>query len=150
MKTTTKAALLLLSTCIFFSQASLAGWANRDSEPVRDPSVKGGKKKECPNAVLETRCSDLLDEAYDLIGALSMNEGVFLSPKKGKQDADGLQCKVSGAEIKLGQDKPLEASDALYQAIEKVMSLEGQGKMDDPNPGIQEALEAAKFCVDNP
>ena len=139
MKTTMKAAILLLSTTIFFSQASLAG------KPDRNPS-----EKDCPNAELQTRCSVLLNDAYKLIGDLFESDLVFLSRNNAEQDAATLQCKVSGAEIKLAQDKDPEASMALYKAIEKVMSLEGQGKMDDPNPGIQEALMAAKTCVDNP
>ena len=138
MKTTTKAAILLLSGTIFFSQAGLAG------KPDRDPS-----EKICPNADLQTRCSAELNYAYDLIEDLHAIGGVFLS-KNADRDAGTLQCKVSGAEIKVGQDKTLDASEALYKAIEKVMSLEGQGKMDDPNPGVQEALMAAKSCVDNP
>jgi hypothetical protein len=139
MKTTMKAAILLLSGTLFFSQASLAGKPDN-----RDPS-----EKECPNADLQTRCSAELNDAYDLIGDLYAIGDVFLS-KNAERDAGTLQCKVSGAEIKVGQDKTLDASDTLYKAIEKVMSLEGQGKMDDPNPGIQEALMAAKACVDNP
>jgi hypothetical protein len=133
-----KAAILLLGGTLFFSQAGLAG------KPDRDPS-----EKDCPNADLQTRCSAELDDAYKLIGDLYDNGGVFLS-KNANRDAGTLQCKVSGAEIKVGQDKTLDASDTLYKAIEKVMSLEGQGKMDDPNPGVQEALMAAKACVDNP
>ena len=138
MKTTMKAAILLLGGTLFFSQAGLAG------KPDRDPS-----EKICPNADLQTRCSAELDYAYKLIGDLYAIGDVFLS-KNAERDADTLQCKVSGAEIKVGQDKTLDASEALYKAIEKVMSLEGQGKMDDPNPGVQEALMAAKACVDNP
>jgi hypothetical protein len=57
-------------------------------------------------------------------------------------------CKVSGAEIKLAQDKDDEASYLLYKAMEKIWSLEGQGKMVDA--GIMDALEAAKYCVDKP
>jgi hypothetical protein len=139
MKTTMKAAILLLSGTLFLSQASFAG----------KPDGRDSSKKVCPNADLTTRCSSKLNIAFDLIEDLHANGGVFLS-RNADRDAGTLLCKVSGAEIKLGQDKVLEASYALYKAIEKVMSLEGQGKMDDPNPGIQEALMAAKACVDNP
>ena len=59
--------------------------------------------------------------------------------------------------IKLAQGKDPEASDAIWKAIEKVYSLEMQGKFidlmdstDESPVSLKDHLYAAKSCVDNP
>ena len=137
MKTKTTAALsLLLCAAFALPTSALAG------KPDRDPSTK-----DCPFVDLGTRCSAELDAAYALIDSLKDNDYVFTS-RNGVQDAETLMCKVSGAEIKLAQDKDDEASYLLYKVMEKIWSLEGQGKFVDA--GIMDAIVAAKTCVDNP
>jgi len=137
----TAAATLLLSTMLALPQLSLAG------KPDRDPS-----SKDCPNPDVVTACSEQLDYAYDLIGWLIGNNAdldIFLS-RNPDQDAGTLQCKVSGAELKLSQDKIGEAAFLVDTAIEKIWTLYGQGKLSwDGVTQIGGAFDAAKTCLDS-
>lgn len=139
MKTITKAALSLFVCALFaLPQVSLA------KKPDRNPSAV---PKDCPATAL-SRCAVELNAAYDLIGILAGNTGTVFLSKNGDQNAAGLQCKVSGADIKLAQDKVDEASFLLYKAKEKIWSLVGQGKMIDA--GIEDAIVVAETCINNP
>ena len=139
MKTKTTAALsLLLCAAFALPTSALAGKGDRD------PSTK-----DCPFADLSTRCSVELNAAYYLIDSLKTSTDVFKS-RNGVQDAETLMCKISGAEIKLAQDKDDEASYLLYKVMEKIWSLEGQGKFEDAGTAIMDAVVAAKTCIDNP
>lgn len=140
MKTIIKAALSLFVCALFaLPQVSLAGKPD-DRNPSAVP-------KECPPTAL-SRCADELNAAYDLIGVLAKNAGMVFLSRNADQDAAGLQCKVSGADIKLAQDKVDEASYLLYKAKEKIWSLVGQGKMIDA--GIEDAIVVAETCINKP
>jgi len=143
MKTTTMAALsLFLCAAFALPSAALAGKGGPNEDPDRDPS-----SKTCDFVAVAPRCVDKLQAAYGLIESLQTNEFVFTS-RNGEQDAGTLMCKISGADIKLAQNKDDEASYLLYKVMEKIWSLEGQGKFEDA--GIKALVEAAKNCVDNP
>ena len=144
MRTKTTAALTLLLCAVFaLPSAALAGKGGPKEDPNRDP-----KNKDCTFVAVAPRCGDELKAAYDMIAGLQDNTYVFTS-RNGAQDAGTMMCKISGADIKLAQDnKDDEASYLLYKVLEKIWSLEGQGKLDDP--GIEELVTAAKLCVDNP
>ena len=139
-KTTTLALTLLLGAMIALPHTALAG------KPDRNPS-----DKECPNADVATRCSDELDAAYDLVGWLLGNnaEGEYFLSRNPANDAGTLQCKISGAELKLYQGKDGEASSLLDKAIEKIWSLYGQGKLSYEGLDLLNgAFGAAKSCID--
>ena len=143
MKTKTTAALSLLLCAVFaLPSAALAGKGGPKEDPNRDPSSKS-----CDFVAVAPRCLDELQAAYSLIESLQSNQYVFTS-RNGEQDAGSLMCKISGADIKLAQYKDGEASYLLYMVMEKIWSLEGQGKFEDA--GIKALVEAAKYCVDNP
>lgn len=141
MKTTMKAAILLLSTTIFFSQASLAG------KPDRNPS-----EKDCDFAAMSV-CAVALGNAYDLVGYLLSNNGVvetFMS-RNPDQDAGSLQCKISGADIKVAQDKADEAAYLMDMAVEKIWSLYSQGKLSWEGLDMMlESFATAKNCIPTP
>ena len=142
MKTTTTAALSLLLCAMFaLPQASLA------AKPDRNPS-----EKDCPFATMSS-CAAELAAAYDLVGALFANNEVvetFLS-RNPERDSGTLQCKISGADIKLAQDKADEASYLMQVSIEKIWSLYSQGKLSwDGLVMMEAAFNTAKDCIDNP
>lgn len=139
MKTLIKAALLL-SVTLLFSQASFAGKPAKD----RDPS-----EKDCNFAAMSV-CELAFGEAYDLVGTLLKNNVDVVTFKSGnpERDAGTLQCKISGADIKVAQDKSDEAAYLMDKAIEKIWSLYSQDKLS--WEGLQMMLakfEAAKACI---
>jgi hypothetical protein len=140
MKTKSIAALSLL-LCAFVALPASAG------KPDRNPS-----EKDCPNMDLDTACSADLDAAYDYVGGLlGNNEDVptFLSRNPDK-DAGTLQCKLSGAELKLDQGKTDEAIFLVDTALAKIDSLYGQGKLSyEGLVGMQEYFNAAKTCLES-
>ena len=143
MRTTTTAALSLLACAILaLPQASFAG------KPDRNPS-----EKDCPFADLGTSCSVALKEAYDLLGALIGNNAdvpTFLSSNP-ERDAGTLQCKTSGAEIKLAQDKADEAWYLMETAKDKVESLFAQSKLSwDGRNMLLASFQAAQDCIPSP
>ena len=143
MKTKTMAALSLLVCAILaLPQASFAG------KPDRNPS-----EKDCPNVALATSCSAELDAAYDLIAGLIGNNEVaptFLS-RNAARDAGTLQCKTSGAEIKLSQDKAFEAWYLMEQSKEKVESLFAQSKLTwEGRVQLLGVFQAAQDCMPSP
>lgn len=143
MKTITTATLsLLLCAAFALPSAAQAGKGGPKEDPNRDPS-----NKTCEFVAVAPRCLDKLQAAYSHIESLKSNQYVFTS-RNGEQDASTLMCKISGADIKLAQEKDGEASYLLYKVMEKIWSLEGQGKFEDA--GIKALVEAAKYCVDNP
>jgi len=143
MKIKTMAALSLLACAILvLPLSSFAG------KPDRNAS-----EKDCPFADLATACTAELKEAYDLLGYLyAMNEEVptFLS-RNPANDAGTLQCKTSGAEIKLAQDKGDEAWFLMEQAKEKVESLFAQSKLSwDGRVMLMKKFQDAQDCIATP
>ena len=141
MSTKTTAALTLLLCAVFaIPSAALAG------KPDRNPS-----EKDCPNVALDTACSAELDTTYDLIGALlgQQDPKVFLSRNNADKDAGTLQCKTSGAEIKLAQDyKEGEAWMLMETAKQKIEDLKSQGKLsDDGHSLLLESFQEAQDCI---
>ena len=131
------AASAALMASLAFSGSVLAG------KPDRDPS-----SKDCPNVALATACSEELDAAYDLVDSLyPQDPAVFLSRNPDK-DSGTLMCKLSGAEIKLDQDKVDEAIYLVDQAIEKIWSLYQQGKLTVDGLNMMDAsFNAARDCL---
>jgi hypothetical protein len=138
-KTIGIAASAALMASLAFSGSALAG------KPDRNPS-----EKDCPNVALDTACSAELDFAYDLVGGLLGNNGevpTFLS-RNPDRDAGSLQCKLSGAEIKLDQDKTDEAIFIVDTALEKIWTLYAQGKLSyEGLLQMQGAFNDARDCL---
>ena len=148
MKTKTTAALTLLLCAIFaIPSAALAGKGGPKEDPNRDPS-----EKECANIELTTSCSAELDATYELIGdLLTQDPAVFLS-RNADRDAGTLQCKTSGAEIKLNQDyKEDEAWYLMETAKQKVEDLYAQGKLTEGGRSmLLGSFQAAQDCISYP
>jgi hypothetical protein len=139
MKNLTTAALLLLSLSVLAPQASFAG------KPDRNPS-----EKDCAfMATTESLCTAELETAYNNIdGYLSQAEPVLFLSGNAVRDAGTLQCKLSGAELKLGQGKADEASYLIEKVIAKIWSLFSQGKLHADGLALIEAdANAAKTCI---
>jgi len=148
MKTKTTAALSLLLCAIFaIPSAALAGKGGPKEDPDRNPS-----EKDCANIELNTSCSAELDATYALIGGLlAQDPAVFLS-RNADRDAGTLQCKTSGAEIKLAQDyKEDEAWYLMETAMQKVEDLYAQGKLTwEGRLMLLDSFEAAQDCISYP
>ena len=120
MKNLTTAALLLLSVSILAPQVSEAG------KPDRNPSEKDCAFVAKPASL----CTTELDTAYTNInGYLSQTDPVLFLSKNAAQDAATLQCKLSGAELKLSQGKADEAYYLMEKVIAKIWSLFSRGKL---------------------
>jgi hypothetical protein len=147
MRTKTTAALTLLLCAVFaIPSAALAGKGGPKEDPNRDPS-----EKECANVELSTACSDELNATYKLIGdLLAQDPAVFLS-RNAERDAGSLQCKTSGAEIKLNQDyKEDEAWYLMETAKQKVEDLFAQSKLTwGGRAMLLESFQAAQDCIDS-
>jgi hypothetical protein len=137
MKTTTTAAILLLSGTIFFSQASLAG-------------KKGAKPplKDCTFIATSpaTACTDKIAAAST---RLSDSKAAF-SSKRGAQNFEGLSCKVALAEVKMGKDKAEDAYYKLTDSALKIETLRNQGKLDisdDQYELLKGAFDDAADCA---
>ena len=140
MKTTMKAAILLLSGAIFFSQASLAGKGK--------PNDKPPPKDECKFEAKATYCSYELGLAYK-----ALDIGVF----KNSRDLTALQCKVRDADLKVSDGKFDDAADKLYDSMMKIETLYRQGKILDaegnPDPvataEMIRVMGVARSCADD-
>ena len=140
MKTTMKAAILLLSGAIFFSQASLAGKGK--------PNDKPPPKVECPFDEAAIDCKDTLRPAYE-----TLNIDKF----KSSRDYTALQCKVRDADLKISDGKFANAESKLSDAATKIDTLYRQGKILDAegNPDLVAtlkmagAIEDARLCADD-
>jgi hypothetical protein len=132
MKTTTKAAILLLSGTIFFSQASLAG----------KPDNKPPPKDECTFQAVATACASELLLAYQTLG---VNKSEF----KSSRDFGGLTCKVAAADAKIAQDKAADAERKLSDSVVKIETLFTQGKIKtyDAATDMADAMEDARACA---
>ena len=132
MKTTMKAAILLLSGCIFFSQASLAG----------KPDNKPPPKDACDFDAVATACADELFAAYK---ALEWNKFEF----KSDRDFGGLTCKVAAADAKIAQGKAPDAELKLSDSVVKIETLYTQGKIDTYEAAMDmaSAMEDARACA---
>ena len=140
--------LLLTSAFLALPQDSYAGKPGSDRDP---------KNKVCPYAAL-SRCEAVLGDAYNLLQTIADNnvdpdtqDKIYFLSRNPEKDIGTLQCKISGADIKLDQGKTDEASFLLQTSLDKIWSLYGQGKL---TFGALEQLEAAfntaKDCIDNP
>ena len=145
MRTKTTAALTLLLCAVFaIPTAALAGKGGPKEDPDRNPS-----EKECANIELSTACSAELDATYAMIGGLfAQDPSVFLS-RNAERDAGSLQCKTSGAEIKLNQDyKEDEAWYLMEQAKQKVEDLYAQSKLTyEGRSMLLGSFQAAQDCI---
>ena len=133
MKTTMKAALLLLSGTIFFSQASLAG-----KPPAGDCTYIPTNPATACTAQIEAASIRLTDA-----------EGAFTS-KRGAQNFEGLTCKVAAAETKMASDKAEDAYYKLSDSALKIETLRNQGKLDisvDKYELLKGAFDAAASCA---
>jgi hypothetical protein len=134
MKTTVKAAILLLSGTIFFSQASFAG----------KPDNKPPPKDTCTfqEQAQAAACASELLLAY---GALVVNADAF----KSSRDFGSLTCKVAASDVKISQDKPADAELKLSDSVVKIGTLYTQGKIDtyEAAMDMEDAMEEARACA---
>lgn len=132
MKTTVKAAILLLSGTIFFSQASFAG----------KPDNKPPPKDTCTFQKQAAACASELLLAYD---ALVVNADAF----KSSRDFGSLTCKVAASDVKISQDKPADAELKLSDSVVKIGTLYTQGKIDtyEAAMDMEDAMEEARACA---
>jgi len=133
MKTTTKAAILLLSGTILFSQASFAG--KPDNKPPPKPA--------CTFQAVATACASELLLAYDMLV-------VYEDEFRKSRDFGGLTCKVAGSDVKISQDKPGDAERSLSDSVVKIETLFSQGKIDtyEAASDMAEAMEDARACAE--
>ena len=133
MKTTMKAAILLLGGTLFFSQAGLAGKPD-NKPPPKDP---------CDFLAVATACATELETA-DL--TLRVNEFEF----KSSRDFGSLVCKVSASDLKISQDKPADAELKLSDSVVKINTLFTQGKISSYEAAMDmaEAMEDARACAE--
>jgi hypothetical protein len=128
MKTTMKAAILLLSGAIFFSQASLAG------PPTGQCSF---------TADVASACNSLINDAYEELLAY----GPAMSPK----NFIGLTCKLALAGEKMDQGKAEDAYTKLFDSAAKVRKLAARKIDSELAPGDPEDLavtiDSAATCA---
>ena len=132
MKTTVKAAILLLSGTIFFSQASFAG----------KPDNKPPPKDTCTFQEQAAACASEFLLAYE---ALVVNADAF----KSSRDFGSLTCKVAASHVKISQDKPADAELKLSDSVVKIGTLYTQGKIDtyEAAMDMEDAMEEARACA---
>ena len=118
MKTTMKAAILLLSGTIFFSQASLAGKGGGTDCPF--PADSDSQYEEITTKL--RGISMLLAETY--------NDDLFTSRKNAENNYFGLRCKVAFSENKMEQEKLEDAATKLLDSAMKVQNLGAQSKLE--------------------
>jgi N-acetylmuramic acid 6-phosphate (MurNAc-6-P) etherase len=133
MKTTMKAAILLLGGTLFFSQAGLAG----------KPDNKPPPKEECSFFAAATACTVELAHAYEM---LVVNQSEFNKSR----DYGALTCKVSASDIKISQDKPADAELKLSDSVVKINTLFTQGKISSYEAAMDmaDAMEDARACAE--
>jgi hypothetical protein len=91
------------------------------------------------------------DPTVDLILARKNPATETFLSRNSEKDADTLVCKTTGAEIKMydGEHKYGEASALMQQAIDKIHSLYGQGKLSyDGLTALDDAFSDTKACID--
>lgn len=134
MKTTMKAAILLLSGCIFFSQASLAGKPDKPPKPA---------PVDCVEFVdLGSACTYKLNQAH-------MTLGVYKDAFKSDKDFVGLRCKVVQSEVKMSEDKPADAFVKLDDSYNKIWILVSQRKLDKSAAAlIADDIGVARDCAE--
>jgi len=129
MKTTMKAAILLLSGTILLSQASLAGKPGPKPEP-----------EPCTFQAVAEACGSELLLAYQ-----TLDPAAF----KNARDYAGLTCKVAASDVKISQDKPADAEQKLSASVVKIETLFTQRKIDtyEAASDMAEAMEDARACA---
>ena len=138
MKTTMKAALLLLSGTIFFSQAS---WAGKPAAPC---AFNLSTSTSCMSA---DGTKSLIEVAFENLEAA---EGSFLASRNGQKNFDNLTCKLSLSEVKMGEDKAEDAFYKLSDSALKIETLRNQGKLDisdDMYDVLKSSIDAAASCA---
>ena len=129
MKTTTTAAILLLSGAIFFSQASLAGNQDKPDKGDRPAPV------DCVDfPVTYSACAVALSDVHRELGVANEYPSAF----KNFKDYVGLRCKVVESENKMSQDKPANALLKLEDSLDKIGTLRSQRKLE---PSAAESLK---------
>ena len=117
------------------------------------PPDKGGRnpsEKDCDFVeVLKSDCVSEFKAVWDGLEGFKSQDPPYFTSRNAIQDIGTLQCKISGAELKLYQGKDGEASYLLDKAIEKIWSLYGQGKLSYEGLDLlNSAFGAAKSCID--
>jgi len=145
MKTTMKAAVLLLSGTIFFSQASLA------DRPDNKPPPKDGCTLVVSNP--DAACTTEIKNASIWLGN-AKKVGVF-DTKNGDNNYLGLTCKLALSQDKMEQEKAEDAWNKLWAAAAKLKELTGSIKPKIDTSGIrgkvvkvlQSYLNKAESCA---
>jgi len=143
MKKLTTAALLLLSLSVLAPQASIAGKPDKPDKPGKPDKPD---LVDCVFVEMDTACTDKLLAASN---TLYIYRPAFIS-KKADDSYFGLRCKVANAEVKMLQNKPLDAFYSLEKSVAKVWMLFSQRKIDtyENAEAIALSLEAAMSCAD--
>jgi len=115
MKTTTTAAVLLLSAIVFLPQASLA---DRPDKPAPEDCV------DFP--VTYSDCAVPLSDVHRELGTANEDPSAF----KNFGDYVGLRCKVVESELKMAQDKPDDALLKLEKSLDKIGMLDSKLKLE--------------------
>ena len=135
---TIAALLVLTSASLALPQDSLAG----------KPDGRTPKDKTCPFEAVSPVCTTELSFSYTEVGRLFSEAGNFLS-RNAEKDAGTLKCKITGADIKLSQEKTHEAAFLMYTALEKVRSLYAHGKLGGQAlADLTAAFTATSECID--
>lgn len=130
--------LVLTSASLVLPQDSLAG----------KPEGRTPKNKECPFEPAAPVCTTELPFSFDEVARLFNEPGNFLS-RNADKDVDTLKCKISGADIKLSEEKTDEASYLMYVALEKVRSLYAHGKLSGQAlEDLTVAFTTAQECIE--
>ena len=134
MNTTMKAAILLISGTIFFSQASLADNPNKPPKPA---------PTDCVYFVnLGSACAEKLNTAHGTLGT-------YATSFKSDRDFVGLRCKVVESEVKMYEDKATDALAKLEKSYEKVWTLVSQRKLGESEASLIAAdIATARDCAD--
>ena len=135
---TIAALLVLTSASLVLPQDSLAG----------KPEGRTPKDKTCPFEAAAPVCTVELLLSFDEVGRLFDDGGNFLS-RNAEKDAGTLKCKVSGADIKLSEEKTHEAAYLMYTALEKIRSLYAHKKLSgEALADLTEAFTDTQECIE--
>ena len=135
---TIAALLVLTSASLVLPQDSLAG----------KPEGRTPKDKECPFEAVSQDCTTELYFSFTEVGRLLDEGGNFLS-RNADKDSGTLKCKISGADIKLSEEKTHEAAYLMYTALEKIRSLYAHKKLSgEALADLTEAFTDTQECIE--